>query len=325
MMRCEEYRSATQTIIPLQPEEVVDRLRDMSALIWIDICGSDERDRNWLSDTFHFHPLALEDVRNQQQRAKVDRYDDYYFTVLRSATYDSKSKDIDSIQVDLFIGRNYLVTVHQAPQPAIDEVRRRWEQSRLPHEAIAYLFYLVSDVIIDQYFPILDTIGDEIDELDAALFTDPTTQTLSEIFRLRRSLLALRKTLGPLRDAFNELIRSEEGGTIFQIEHTRAYFNDVYDHILRLTDFVDTYRDMLSGSLDAYQSAQSNRLNMNMQRLTVAATVLATSTVITGFYGMNLRGLLINADWRYGGHLVLGVLFVVTAIEIWLFRRKGWI
>jgi magnesium transporter len=134
----------------------------------------------------------------------------------------------------------------------------------------------------------------------------------------------MRKLLGPLRDALNELLATENDSTL-GLEHTRAYFSDVFDHVLRLTDFVDTYRDMLSGSLEAYQSSLANRLNENMQRLTVAATVLATATVITGFFGMNLRGLLINSPWAYGGHLVVGGLVVITLVEIWLFHRKRWI
>lgn len=130
-----------------------------------------------------------------------------------------------------------------------------------------------------------------------------------------------------MRDAFNELIREEEDGGIFGSgRQTRAYFMDVFDHILRITDFIDTYRDMLSGSLDAFQSSLANRLNENMQRLTVVTTVLATATVITGFYGMNVRGLGVNnLDYPYSGFILLIVLVVVTLIELWIFRRKGWL
>jgi magnesium transporter len=227
--------------------------------------------------------------------------------------------------LDTFIGPNYLVTIHQGHLPELVQVRRRWEQMRLPRESTAYLFYLISDVVVDDYFPVVDEIGDRIDDLDKRLFESMEPSSLQEIFVLRKSLLSIRKIIAPLRDAFNELIRSEEGGTIFPIVQTRAYFNDVYDHILRLLDFVDTNRDMLSGSLDAYQSSQSNRLNENMQRLTVIATVLATATVVTGYFGMNLHGTGINSSWAYGGHVVLVVVLVLAVLEIWLFRRKGWL
>lgn len=324
MLLCEVYHATSGVKEQVQPEQVQDVLAQPDTLLWIDIEHPEESDLAWLSNTFHFHPLALEDVRNQQQRAKIDRYDRYYFFVLRAIDYHPKARRVDSSQVDIFIGGNYLVTIHRAHLPALDHVRQRWTQARLQNESAAFLFYLMTDILVDEYFPVIDVIGDKIDTLDTQIFTANDPAALESIFKLRRNLLSIRKILAPLRDAFNELIRSEEGGTIFPIEQTRVFFSDVYDHILRLTDFVDTYRDMLSSSLDAYQSAQSNRLNENMQRLTVAATILATSTLVTGFYGMNLRGVGINSSWPYGGLLVLVLLVLVTFVEIYIFRRRGW-
>ena len=325
MILCEQYNTLTGTIAKLEPDEVVPALAQRDAVLWVDLQNPEESELNWLQQTFNFHPLALEDVRNQRQRAKVDRYTGYYFFVMRAIHHHPRAHRVDSTQVNLFIGLNYLVTVHREPIAALDDARARWEESRLPAEATSYLFYLVTDAVVDSYFPVIDAIGDLIDDLDKELLSKPTRATIGIIFDLRRSLLTIRKILAPQRDAFNELIRSEEGGKIFHLEQTRVYFSDVYDHILRQTDFVDTYRDMLSGSMDAYQSSLSNKLNENMQRLTVAATVLATSTVITGFFGMNLQGMGINSPWPYGGLLTLIILVVITVIEIWIFYRMKWI
>lgn len=294
-------------------------------MLWVDLQKPDEEELSWLCNAFQFHPLAMEDVRKQRQRSKVDWYDRYYFFVLHTINYHKRAGTVDSDEIDIFLGKNFLVTVHRDANHVIEQVRQRWEKASFPNEATPFLFYLVVDAIVDSYFPVLDTIGDSIDEIDAKVFTKPEQSVLKRIFTLRHTLLNIRKIIAPLRDSFNELIRSEETSQLFNIEQTTAYLNDVFDHVLRLTDFVDTYRDMLSGSLDAYQSSLANVLNENMQRLTVAATVLATNAVITGFFGMNLQGMGINSSWPYGGYVLVAFIVVITLFEIWLFRRKGWL
>lgn len=324
MLRVDCYNCATGTITPLAQEDVPAMLQRGDVLLWVDLQHPHEEELTWLQDTFHFHPLAMEDIHNHRQRAKMDRYDGYDFFVARTISYHPHSHNITSHQLNLFVSTNYVVTVHGNDTATIEHVRHRWEETVSPHEPSAFLCYLMLDVVVDDYFPIVDRIGDTIDEIDTRVFNDPNAKDLHAIFTLRRSLLEIRKILGPLRDALNELTRAEKG-LLVDTERTRLYFMDVFDHVLRLTDFVDTYRDMLSGSLEAYQSAQGNRLNTNMQRLTVAATVLATGTVITGFYGMNVRGLFINSPWPYTGYIILTALVVITLVEILIFRKKGWL
>ena len=306
-------------------EQVPKILQDADGLLWVDIESPTPADIAWLADIFLLHPLVQEDMQNQRQRCKLDPYDDYYFFVLRAIDYSADNHDISSQQLSIVLGSRFLITVHQDAITAMQVIHKRWQQTRVAIRTTSYLFYLVSDIVVDSYFPIVDQIGERIDDLDERIMQTPSQQVLREVFGLRRALLEIRKILGPMRDAYNELIREEENTPIVLVEPTRVYLNDVYDHVLRMTDFVDTYRDMLSGTLDAYQSSQSNQLNANMQRLTVAATVLATATLITGFYGMNLRGLMINSPWRYGGLSVLLVLLVITLLEIWLFRRIKWL
>lgn len=323
MLLCERYYPATGQIEPIEPADVAGLLDQPDVVLWVDLSHPEKEQLAWVAETFRLHPLAVEDLHNQRQRPKLDQYEGQTFMTVRAAHYHKVNHRFDTHELDMILGANYLVTVHHFPIPSLEEVRKRWMQTHPTGVAAPFLFYLVMDGIIDGYFPIVDAIGDRIDALDADIFTHAAQQSLKTIFTLRRSLLTIRKVLGPTRDMLNELLRL--------VEETpgqaglRAYYVDVFDHVLRLTDFVDTYRDMLSGSLEAYQSTLANQLNTNMQRLTVGATVLATATVITGFYGMNLQGLLINSGWPYGGHAILVALVVVTVIELWLFRRIGWI
>ncbi len=321
MLHCERYSPATGDITTITLEQVADLLRDPDTVLWVELTAPDDAELAWLTETFHLHPLTAEDLRNQRQRPKLDQYDDYLFLALRTPRYDVKARELAVDELHLLLGDRYLLAVHEAPMPALDAVRQRWIQIHPRGGTAPFLFYLVLDGVIDGYFPIVDQIGDEIDDLDAEVFSAATARTQQKILALRRDLLAMRKVLGPTRDALNELLavveRSPEQAAL------RAYYIDVFDHVLRLTDFIDTYREMLSVSLEAMQSTLANQLNRNMQRLTVGATVLATATVITGFYGMNLRGLLINSDWPYGGHILLAV--AITAVEIWYFRRIGWL
>jgi len=325
MIIVERYEIATGRAAHIPYEQVPENLHREGVLLWIDLQQPDENELSWLCDTFHFHPLAMDDIQKHRQRAKIDRYDGYYFFVAHSIAYDKDALEVAANEIDLFIGQDYLVSIQESPFVSIGEVHRRLDDAHLTVESTPFLAYLIIDAVVDYYFPIIDDMGDLIDELDTVIITQPDREALQKIFRLRRALLLIRKQIGPLRDALNELIREEESEQLIPHDHARVYFTDVFDHVLRLTDFVDTYRDMLSGSIDAYQSSLSNVLNINIQRLTVAATVLATATLITGFFGMDVYGAFINSRWIYGGWIILGALAIITVVEIWYFRRKGWI
>jgi magnesium transporter len=324
MIHCSRYDPATGSFEPVAGEEAPDCLAHLDQVLWVDVEHAVEDDYTWLSQTFSLHPLALEDLRNQRQRPKVDEYDGYLFVTLRALERRRGNHRLESHEVDVILGAHFLITFHQAAIHAVTRLQQHLEQAKLPGQSAAFLFYRVLDAVVDGYFPIVDKIGDAIDDIDGEIFRHADAAQLQTIFSLRRNLLTIRRLLAPLRDALNELIRLDDE-QYFHNPHFRAYLLDVFDHVLRLTDFVDTFRDMLSGSLEAYQSSLSNRLNANMQRLTVVTTVLATATVITGFYGMNLFGLGINSHWGYSGHVLLLVLVVVTAVELWLFHRYKWI
>jgi magnesium transporter len=324
MRQCLVYDDRTGHIAEVAWEHIPAASQQEHLHLWVDITAPDDADFTWLTTVFQVHPLALEDMRNQLQRAKIDSYENNLFIVLRTIDFHQETNNVDSHQLDLLVGRRYLVTVHRADVPWLAGVRHRWSALQQQPDPIPHLLYLLLDTVVDAYFPVIDQLGDSIDDVDTRIFQAPDSSALQAIFALRRTLLTLRRTLGPMRDMLNELFRYEQN-PVLDLRQSRVYYADVFDHILRLSDFVDTYRDMLSGSLEAYQSSLANRMNERVQWLTIAATILATATVITGFYGMNLRGLGINAEWAYGGHAVLALLVIVTLVEIWLFHRNGWL
>jgi magnesium transporter len=324
MLRCAYHDPDTGNILMLAREEVADASR-RPGVLWLDLTHPGAEDLAWLAETFPFHHLAIDDTQNARERPKVDRYTDHYFFVLRYIRYHEKTHRVESHQLDCFVGPRYLVTLHREPAHTLDDVWQRWEQADVRVLSAPFLFYLLADATVDSILPIADGISEQIDDIDHAIVNTPDQEKLKRIFELRHALLSIRKVTAPLRDAFGEFIRMEASAHILGTADIQLYLNDIYDHLLRVGDSVDTYRDMLSASLEAYQSSISNRLNINMQRLTVAATILATASAVTGFYGMNLRGMGIASPWEYGATAVVIVLVGATALELWLFRRAGWL
>lgn len=308
----------------VEPESIQKYLHEEKGVIWIDIQHPTEADFVWLADNFKFHPLTIEDASNNRQRPKIENYQNYYFLVLRSP-HGIHQHRVETSQLSAFIGSNYLVTIHRNSGDVFDDMRKRWNESKFNQKMIPFLCYLFMDATVDQYFPLIDSIGDKIEKIDEEMLTQQNNNLPGEVIMLKKQLLHIRKQLAPMRDAVNLFIRSEEDGGIFSLENMREYFIDIYDHLLRLTEFVDTYRDMLSGSMECYQSSLSNTLNINMQRLTVITTILATGSVISGLYGMNLKGMGIGGESEYGAYVVVIVFLVVALIELMIFKKKGWI
>jgi len=308
----------------VEPESIEKYLQEEKGILWVDIQHPTDVDFAWLSEIFKFHPLALEDASNNRQRPKMENYQSYYFLVLRSPNKTHQHR-IDTSQLSAFIGKNYLVTIHKNSAAVFTDMRKRWNESSFNQKMIPFLCYLLMDATVDQYFPLIDSIGDKMEKIDEDMLESQDSNLPREVIMLRKQLLYIRKQLAPMRDAVNLFIRSEEDGGIFTLENMREYFVDIYDHLLRLTEYVDTYRDMLSGSMECYQSTLSNTLNNNMQRLTVITTILATGSVLTGIYGMNLKGMGIASETHLGAYILVLVFLLVSLIEFLIFRKKGWI
>lgn len=303
------------------PDKINDLCSQEPNIVWVDVSDPDSKDFEELAKEFHFHPLSLEDCRTAHQRPKVEEYEGYYFIVL----YEALLKDGQELvlhELNIFLGRNYLVTVHSQPIRAIETAERLWRGwADMAHRGTGLLTYLLIDAIVDDYLPLLDTLSDRIDELEDKIFEDFQSDSIQDIFRIKKQLLFLRRVVAPLRDVFNTLLRREQ--PIFSRE-TAIYFQDVFDHLIRVADTIDTMRDMLGSTMDAYLSVTSNRMNMVMKRLTAISTVLMSVTLIAGIYGMNFK-YMPELEWRFGYPGALAAMFIIALALYLFFRRIDWL
>ncbi len=287
--------------------------------VWLDVSAPTEDDLAWLERAYDLHPLAIEDCRHFEQRAKVEAYAGYLFISVDAVT--RRDGALHVYEMETFLGTDYLITVHRKPIPALDAMRTRCAAD---HRTGAYradwLFYQIVDQLVDALFPLLDQIEDEIDALEDEVLGAATRETVERLFRLKRQLIELRKVVGPLRDAMDAL-----ADTRYEIIEARTalYFRDVYDHLVRIYDLIETSRDLLSGALDAYLSTISNRLNDIMKRLTLFTTVFMPISFLVGFGGMNFTHLPFDNAIAFASVLLLIALF--PAAMLIYYRRSGWI
>jgi len=266
-------------------------------VIWADVSDPTSRDFEELAEEFGFHHLSIEDCQNQHQRPKVEEYPGYYFIVLYEAELAGPNDRLELRELNIFLGKNYLVTVHSRPIRAVETARRLWsEWLDRAEEGSGLLAYLLIDAIVDDYLPLLDIISERMDALEDSIFGEFRAEAIEEIFGIKKKLLFLRRAVAPLRDVFNTLLRREQ--QIFS-RGTYVYFQDVFDHLIRVADTVDTLRDMLSSTMDAYLSVSGNRMNVIMKRLTSISTILMSVTLIAGIYGMNFT-FMPELRWRFG-------------------------
>jgi magnesium transporter len=292
-----------------------------SKIVWVDVSDPTSLDFDNLARQFGFHPLSIEDCRHQHQRPKVEEFPGYYFIVL----YEALLNDLGRLQLGelgIFLGGNYLVTVHSEPIRAIETAERLWRSwTDLAERGTGLLSYLLIDAVVDDYLPLLDTVSDRMDTLEDRIFADFQAESLEEIFRIKKELLLLRRAVTPLRDVFNTLLRREQ--PIFSRE-THTYFQDVFDHLIRVADTIDTLRDMIGSMMDAYLSISGNRMNLIMKRLTSIATILMSVTLVAGIYGMNFD-YMPELKWRYGYVGALLSMLVVGLAIYSHFRRIKWL
>ncbi|HST24843.1 MAG TPA: magnesium/cobalt transporter CorA [Gaiellaceae bacterium] len=300
--------------------ETVEKLLAGGEFFWIDLDRPDEADFEILTDVFGFHPLAVEDSEHFGQRAKLDEYDDFVFIVVYGAAPDEDNL----VEVHCFFSERFLVTVHRDDCPAFAEVRERFEKKKGAIERPSLLLYKIVDGLVDSFFPILGDFDDRIDELENAIFARADDQQLQEIFRMKRLLVGMRKAVSPQRDTFARLSGGIGELPGFTPDDER-YFRDVYDHLIRISDLIDSYRDLLTGAMDVYLSTVSNRLNAVMKQLTVIATVFLPLSWITGFFGQNF-GWMVGHIGRWETFLGLGVGTEVVVIVgmLYVFKRRGW-
>jgi magnesium transporter len=300
--------------------ENVERLLASGSFFWIDLHQPTEGDFAILRDVFRFHPLALEDSEHFGQRAKLDDYDDFVFLVVYGAVADEDRL----VEVHCFYSERFLVTVRRDEAPAFTEVRRRYQKRKEPIDDPAQLLYRIVDALVDSFFPVLADFDDRIDELENQTFLNASDEQLQQIFAMKRLLVGMRKAVTPQRDLFAGLMGGVAELPGMTVEDER-YFRDIYDHLIRISDLIDTYRDLLTSSMDVFLSTVSNRLNVVMKQLAVIATVFLPLTFITGFFGQNFGWLVGHiGGWPVFVGLGIGSEIVTVALLVTFFKRRGW-
>lgn len=295
--------------------------RDTDTVTWINIDGlHDTQALRVLNDHFGIHLLVQEDIVNTYQRPKVEDFGDYLFIVLHMLSSPGDGFHIQSEQLSLVLGRNFVISFQEIPGDVLEPVRERLRKGkgRIRTGGADYLAYALLDAVIDHYFLILEKFGDLIEDLEEDLLNHPSPEQLRQVHRIKREMILMRRTTWPLRELVGFLERAES--PLIQ-ERTKPFLRDVYDHTVQVAEAVETFRDMLTGLQDLYLSSLSNRMNEVMKVLTIAAVVFAPLTFIAGIYGMNFE-FMPELKWRYGYPAVWGVMAAITVGMIIFFRRR---
>jgi magnesium transporter len=297
--------------------------RDTATVTWINVDGvHDGEVIGKLGSCFGVHPLILEDIMSTGQRPKMEDMGSYIYIVVRMLSFQDRKREVQSEQVSLILGPNFVISFQESVGDVFDSVRERIREGkgRVRKMGPDYLAYALIDAIIDNYFLVLEKLGEKVEEIEEELVSDPGRKTLQEIHVLKREMIYLRKSVWPLREVISGMTRSESK---LVSESTGIFLRDVYDHTVQVIDTVETYRDMLSGMLDINLSSISNRMNEVMKVLTIIATIFIPLTFIAGIYGMNFK-FMPELEWRWGYFIVLGVM---AGLAVWMliyFKRKKW-
>jgi len=294
------------------------------SITWLNIDGIHQVELvEKLGKIFHLHPLALEDVLNTDQRPKFDDYEQCICVILKMLTYNDKKNQLKIEQVSLIVGPTFVVSLQESEGDVFDQIRERLRKAkgRIRKMGSDYLAYALIDAIVDNYFVVLEKIGEEIEILEDELLSDPKPETSRTIHHLKRELIFLRKSVWPLREVIAQLERGESGLVKNQ---TKPFLRDVYDHTVHVIDTVETFRDMVSGMIDVYLTSVSYKLNEIMKVLTIIATIFIPLTFIAGVYGMNFR-YMPELEWRGGYVFAWAMMIAIAAALLLYFRRKRWI
>lgn len=313
-----------------QPEDCAPYL-DTESVSWVDVRGLGSEDILLrLGRVFNLHPLLLEDVVNVPQRPKMEEYGELIVMITRMVVLKESGRGFYSEQVSLILSKHYLLTVQEEAQHdcfGMVRDRIRTAKGAICKRKADYLAYALLDAIVDGFFPILEVYGEEIEELEDEVVESPTRQTLEKIHYVKRELLTLRRSIWPLRDAINSLIRDSSNDLIS--EEVKIYLRDCYDHTVQVLDMVETYRELAASLMDVYLSSVSNRMNEIMKVLTVISTIFIPLTFIAGIYGMNFNPEksplnMPELDWYWGYPLCWAVMLAIAGGLVYFFKRKGW-
>jgi len=298
-------------------------LADRALCSWVDIDGvHDTAALESLGKYYELHPLLLEDIANAVQRSKVEQYGGKTYIVVRLLDFDLKSEEIESTQVSLVLTDNTLITLQERASSVFDQVRQRIRSGRprIRSLGVTYLTYSLLDAVVDRYFILLEKLGEHMEDLEDTLLVEPSQETLRAIHRLKRELIYLRKSVWPLREAINTMLRDED---LPFHDQMRLYLRDLYDHTVQVMETIESYRDLNAGMLETYLSMVSNRMNEVMKTLTVIATLFIPLTFVVGLYGMNFE-YMPELHWRWGYPALWALMVLVAIAMLRYFKRKRW-
>ena len=298
--------------------------KDKPNVTWINVDGIHQvAVLEHLGDCFGLHPLVLEDILNTDQRPKMEDFSNYIFVVLKTSYYSDQSDEVEAEQISLILGPSFVMSFQEREGDVFNPIRERIRngKGRIRRMGADYLAYSLLDSIVDNYFIVLEQVGEKVEFLEEELVTNPTPETLQTIHNLKREMLFLRKSVWPLREVIGGL---ERGESSLIKESTGIYLRDVYDHTIQVIDTIETFRDMISGMLDIYLSSVSNRMNEVMKVLTIIATIFIPLTLIAGIYGMNFK-YMPELEWRWGYPMFWLVVLAIGVLMVVYFRRKKWL
>jgi magnesium transporter len=307
----------------LSPSEVNQAIAGKDGLIWIDLDVTNHSHVAILEHVCKFHPLTIEDTLNPNSRVKVEEFPEYLFMIIRGVRFYETTDDpydLETFNLCFYLGRRFLVTVHAGPSAAVDSVASRLERSpELLTRGVDRIAHSVMDAAIDAYFPLLDQIDEFVDSLEQRVFENFEQESIRDIFAVKRTVLSLRRHLAPQREVFNILGNRP---SLLLSPESQVYFRDIHDHVLRINDSLETFRDLLGSTMDSYLTQVSNRLGTATKGLSIFATVTLPFVIVSGMWGMNFQHIPLSAH-PYGFWILLGVQLAIglALLGILRFRR----
>ena len=320
------YRDAAGTVHrDVDPKEFAAIVQAGTGLLWVDIDHRVHSQYALLEKVFRFHPLSIEDTRSTEGRVKFEEFPEYAFCVVRAVRFAEETPDlydIETFNLSLFLGRNFVVTVHGQHAPGVDATNERITKAPdLLERDASRLMHHVLDTTVDAYFPIVEQLDAFVDGLEERVFVHFDQESLRDIFSVKRLVLQLRRHLSPMREVFNVL---QNRPCALIPADSQIYYRDIYDHVIRLNESLDTYRDLLSSTMDSYLTQVSNRMGIVTKGLTVVATMSVPFVVVSGMWGMNFTDIPLSG-WPHGFWVMLAVQLGLGGVLVWTLRRRGWL
>ncbi len=322
MVTIYNYDIANAVLAQSSIEELPDLLEAENIDLWVDLEDPDPQESDILRSVFHFHELAVEDcVQTDIEEPKLDDYEDYLFLVMHSVWFNQDKKNINIREIDLFFGKNFVVTFHKQPTPGINQLKKRLEkQVDFMAKGSDEILHAIVDNMVDNYIVSFKQLERTIFNIETELLSDATKETFQALFKLKISLINLRRTLNPAEEVMENLATTEH--ELIQ-EENKVYFQDVHDHISKIEGLQQSYMEMVSTAMDNYVSLSSHRMNSVMQTLTVLATFVLIPTLISSIYGMNIPLPFQNSHYGFVSFIVMTV--VITGLMYWYFKKKDWL